>query len=576
MTDPHMSSDSPNPPASSWRLSDSTGIVSSSVRSRNRRHDYPANTSTNSESGDQSAENAGLFSTDLLSSPPALGDTSPSMSVDPGAGSLTQFLGESWAQGWNLVQGYATTIFSNATEDILEARTPRQSRSRPRNGSGPGVRNRSLLPCGSNNQATWGPVPPSPNLGRADAAAWSSAEREMALIAARTASVLESHDGVNGGLDVTGTHKRRNSDEDTTGSPFPEDCLVYIHHVQPHDTFAGLIVRYQCRADVFGRANGLWSRDSIQTRKWLAIPVDACEIRGRPCEAPPPMGRREDTHAVSSSAVEDKSTSMPSFPHNVSGKPRQNESSPKKQEFEGVEPWIHVRWIKFDPFSDPVQIGRVPRQTLGYFPPRRKKSINAASSASTPRGSLDLTAKSRTTAAQSFSPEGSNYQQTIVPSQSSFSQTPGEASDQRPAWMRRSGGVGSIRGTTRSPGPAADYLNSWTRRHIPGLNLEELPSISMMGSETARFGFAPESSNIIENHVDYGRDTLSVSRQSSGLDKAAAAVETWLRGALARRPSTPVLGSRTRSLGGSSSEHNSSDLIELADTRSDNGRVIPE
>ncbi|CAI4219874.1 unnamed protein product [Parascedosporium putredinis] len=97
------------------------------------------------------------------------------------------------------------------------------------------------------------------------------AEREAALIAARTASVLESHDGVNGGLDVAGRYKLRTSDElprQTSAFEQPEETLVYIHHVKPTDTHVGVILKYGCRDEAFKKLNGLWSRDSISTRKW--------------------------------------------------------------------------------------------------------------------------------------------------------------------------------------------------------------------------------------------------------------------------------------------------------------------
>jgi hypothetical protein len=156
----------------------------------------------------------------------------------------------------------------------------------------------------------------------------------------------------------------------------------------------------------------------------------------------------------------------------------------------------------------------------------------------------------------------------------------------RPAWMRRPGGVGSLHSKVR--GPERDYFNSWTKKHLPGLNIESLPSMSVMGSESARFGFdevvssdAPGPAGIVESPFEDGRDVEGVSRgggaSGNGLDKAAAAVETWLRGAFAKMPpGTPVLGPRGRSHGGGhqgqSLRQVEGDLIELTDTNSDDGR----
>jgi hypothetical protein len=126
----------------------------------------------------------------------------------------------------------------------------------------------------------------------------------------------------------------------------------------------------------------------------------------------------------------------------------------------------------------------------------------------------------------------------------------------------------------RAPGPGKDYFNTWTNKHIPGLNIDELPSMSVMGAETAHWGIVKDSSGIVESPFEEGRDASTVNRQGTGLDRAAAAVETWLRGALAKRPSTPLRGNRARS---SSDQFGASgsmgDLIELADTGSDDGRL---
>jgi len=91
-----------------------------------------------------------------------------------------------------------------------------------------------------------------------------------------------------------------------------------------------------------------------------------------------------------------------------------------------------------------------------------------------------------------------------------------------------------------------------------------------MGAETARFGFggtAEEQATIAESPFEEGRDTSALGNQSTGLDKAALTVETWLRSAFAKHPGTPILGPRGRS--GAMEE---GDLIELTDTNSDDGR----
>lgn len=575
MTDPRVPA-KPSSHLSSSALSPAPhAAVSSSVRPRNRR------VVSSGEDDDVSGprppgQDSGLLSVYSASTsrtasprprPPRRSGTSMSPNRDAGgAGTLGQFLGDSWTQSWGSIQGFASTLLSAGDDPLQRGGAPQKPRSRSRGASRPGK-----------NQTSWGPAPPSRNPGPGDVAAGSLAERETALKAARTASVLESHDGVNGGLDITGRHKRRNSDEVAPDSSQPEDCLVYIHHVQPDDTYAGLILRYKCREDVFRKANGLWSRDSIQTRKWLALPVDACEIRGRPCEAPSwHNSRGADLLAPTPTAADELSSSRQGthgdfFSRAANGRTTNDKKAPDEDTH-----WTHVRWVQIDSLHQPVQIGRVARQALGYFPPRRKKSIMTASSLSTPRQSSDL----------SSIPPGSlerpsSRRQSSLSSRPQLSGTPvssrsrvgSDMADGRPAWMRRPGGVGSMGQNMRAPGPDKDYFNSWTSKHLPGLNIEALPSMSVMGSETARFGFASGPSGIVESPFEDGRDTASASRQGSGLDRAAATVESWLRGALAKRPGTPLIGSLARSTG-LPAGRDDGDLIELADAGSEDGNLL--
>lgn len=136
--------------------------------------------------------------------------------------------------------------------------------------------------------------------------------------------------------------------------------------------------------------------------------------------------------------------------------------------------------------------------------------------------------------------------------------------------MRRPGGVGTLSRSVRAPGPEKDYFNTWTKKHLPGLKIESLPSMAVMGSETARFGFNnEEAAAIIESPFEEGRDASAANKQGTGLDKAAMTIETWLRGAWAKRPNTPILGpSRTRP-----HVDGDPDLIELEDTNSEDGPI---
>ncbi|KAK0643620.1 Arv1-like family-domain-containing protein [Cercophora newfieldiana] len=500
----------------------------------------------------------------------------------------------SWAPSWASVQGFATSFLGGGETDNREG----SQAGRPRRQVSYGDISRKA--------GSWGPEPPSSRRPKLqDVGTGSMAEREAALRAMRTASVLESHEGVNGGLDVTGNFKKRNSDEVPRDSSVQQqevgEHLVYIHQVQPSDTYAGIVLKYKCREDAFRKANGLWSRDGIQVRKWLALPVDACEVRGRPCQGPTDSGR-VDLLATTPEETDpfggQSSTNYGDFFSATNGQ----SNHPPASSYDEDRPWTHVRWVSIDSCSHPVEIARVPRKALGYFPPRRKKSVHTTSTLSTPRGSLDIpsiTLGSDPGVGTIGSPgSASSRRPSLLSNRPQLGQTSSSASTSRthggsigaggsisggddllkPAWMRRPGGVGSLGRHVRAPGPERDYFNSWTKKHLPSLTMESLPSMSVMGTEVARIGFgkASDSNNvtIAESPFEDGQNAGSAATggaQGTGLDKAAAAVESWLRGAFAKKngPGTPVLGPRGR---GTLDGQGEGDLIELENTNSDDGR----
>ncbi|KAI1352235.1 carbohydrate-binding module family 50 protein [Xylaria sp. FL0043] len=494
----------------------------------------------------------------------------------------------SWAPNWSSVQDFATSLL-----DTGYSSEP----SRPNSRSGPKSQSKSfwkglggVSALTRKQSETWGPAPlsnsrPAPG----DIATGSLAQREADLMARKKASVLESHDGVNGGLDITGKYKRRNSDENmrSVSQPVIEEFLVYLHHVQPTDTYAGIILRYRCMEHAFRKINGLWSRDSIQVRKHLLIPVDACEIKGRPCDPPSFDSKKVDLLAPTpqpsdASGLAESSASAQQIHDDYFGSLNGKTAESLAQETD-ERPWTHVRWVKLDSLREPVEIVRVKRTAVGYFPPRRKKSIHTASTFSTPRQSLELSKAVSNTSGVAGSPgaSSSRRQSTIGarPMASSISlgspasgRSRGNSLGQMegvPAWMRKPGGVGSMGKSVKAPGPATDSFNTWVNKRLPGFNIDSLPSMSVMGSETAHFGFsktAEESSGIVESPFEDGRDAEGPSRNGMGLEHAAASIEHWLRGAWAKRPGTPKLGSLRKPT-------DDLDLIELADTASDDGRI---
>jgi hypothetical protein len=472
-----------------------------------------------------------------------------------------------WTNSWTTLQGLASSVLSVDTD-----------------GEGEGTSNIGSPPRRGKKKESWGPTG-LPKKGEDAIGVGSAAEREAAVRARRMRGVLEGRDeDLNVQKDISGNYKRRTSaEENRPGSADEgiEDALVYIHQVQPQDTLAGVILKYNCQPAVFRKANRFWPNDSIQTRKVVVIPVDASTIRGRPCE-PPTSGYQEADLLAPTPLVEE-----PSSPNGLwSGESSsQNDMSAERTELED-HPWTHVRWvlIEYSPSSKPVEIARMPRKTLGYFPPRRRKSQNTISTVSTPRGSFEVpfAAQSSPGNIGSTSSTPSRRSSNLGPHPSqilSGSYFPPATSSTRPrrgsvgeaadrlGWMRGPGGVGTLGKNVRKPGPGQDGLNAWAKKHMPGLTIDSLPSTSLIGGESAHFGFSDELASIAEGpaHTAGSRSaTPSNIGQGLGIENAAAAIEGWVRRLAVKVPGTPKLGG---------SRIEASDLIELLDgAGSDDGR----
>jgi hypothetical protein len=493
-----------------------------------------------------------------------------------GGRSSPQGFGGIWEGGWTALQGLASSVLGVDTENDSAERVNGGSLARRTKKSDGG---RRKIP------ETWGPagLPKKPEdvIG-----AGSVAERGAAVRALKMKGVLEGREeDLNVRRDTNGNYKRRTSLDDTAQGGLRDgegDALVYIHHVQPQDTLAGVVLRYNCQPAVFRKANRLWPNDSIQIRKIVVLPVDACTIKGRPCEPPSPGHRGVDLLAPTPEFEDpfsfNNGTAWPG------PNPLQSAASAEQPET-GEHPWSHVRWVLLDssPSAKPVEIARMPRQTLGYFPPRRRKSQATISTVSSPRGSSDFPPFSFPSNPPSGSPSstvsrrasnlghrpspsmGGGYAPPSAPATRTRGQSVGEVAE-RMGWMRGPGGVGTLSKNVRKPGPAQDGLNSWAKKHIPGLAIDSLPSVSLVGGESAHFGFNDEMVGVEEGPMRAlrsGTATPSGAGQGLGLENAAAAIEGWVRRLAAIRPGTPRLGGSAES----------SDLIELLDgAGSDDGR----
>ena len=331
--------------------------------------------------------------------------------------------------------------------------------------------------------------------------------------------------------DVSGRYKRRDSDETNhTSGPAGEqdnrDALVYLHKVKPEDTLAGVLIKYSCQPNVFRKANRLWPNDSIQVRKTVVLPVDACGVKGRrilesgkqsePSRnvhteemMPTPTGLQspwDDLHDSSKKS----GTSLSSIPTS----PSVSVSLSNHEE----PPWKHESWVMIDGFPDAVEIARLSRKAFGYFPRSRRKSLTL-SDVETPPASLDLPRGS-----YQSSPRGQIFK--------SGSSSGSYLTNQ----LQGPGGVGTMGKDVLSPGPAQDGLNKLFATHLPNL--------------APRRSF--ESINSASSHGN------------GGIENMGGAIEGWMRklatkAASSIRPATPGETSRV------------GDLIELSEDAFETG-----
>ena len=262
--------------------------------------------------------------------------------------------------------------------------------------------------------------------------------------------------------DVSGRYKRRDSEEinHTSASPGVQDdmdALVYLHKVKPEDTLAGVTIRYSCQPNVFRQANRLWPNDSIQVRKTVILPVDACGVKGRKIQVP--LEHSSDGHteeimptptafqspwADLHDSPKEKGTPQSSIP--TSPSLSISLSNPEEP------PWKHDSWVMIDGFPDAVEIVRLTYKRLAYFPRSRRKSLTF-SDIETPPASLDL-------------PRG-RYQSS--PPRVQTSKPRSSSGCYLTHQLQGPGGVGTMGRDVRIPGPAQDGLNKLFATHLPGL-----------------------------------------------------------------------------------------------------------
>ncbi|KAJ5143037.1 uncharacterized protein N7515_001824 [Penicillium bovifimosum] len=390
---------------------------------------------------------------------------------------------------WSSLQSLASSVLgSDAGRASPTNGTKRHTRRKP---------SRSDVYIKSPPRSTWGPsAPTGPQVGT------GTKEERQALVQEkkREALLLADSDSM---ASRTNLHKRRDSG-DTSQQAFEpdpdEDALAYIHKVQPTDTITGVTIKYGCHAAVFRKANGFWPNDNIQSRNTVLLPVDACSVKGRPV-------LKEPVDLLGSDKEEDLSDSS-IVPVDASAKRTYSdqETSATETKDHGKHAWKHESWVQMDGFPGPVEIGRVPRRALGFFPRTRRKST-PYSDAEPP----DLYRQKITPASPAGSPPPSSFD--ILPRSRPNG---GQATTTRPQHRRQrssihlSGtGVGTLDRTSTGPGPALDGFTRFFAQHMPALAPPKPPDNVQRGS--------------------FESASTMTSNASTGLENIGGAFEGWVR-----------------------------------------------
>jgi hypothetical protein len=392
----------------------------------------------------------------------------------------------------------------------------------------------------------WGPAGPE----QIQVGAGSREERETLVRAAKRKDLMRA----NGSTfpDSSGNYKRRNSDDFSGSSVQPSeqddrDALVYVHHVRPQDTLMGLTIRYNCEASTLRKANRLWPNDPIQSRKTIVLPVDACAVKGRPVLDPQHLPKEEDL-LVSETMSMHESPSTPTGaapdgwpPHDfktiaITTPPSLDQrpsSSATSTTAETEPPWRHDSWVLLPNEKEPVEIARLPRRRLSYFPRARRKS-NPFSDIGTPR----LTPNTSIDLPRIPSSPGSAQSEAYAALRPNLSRNRSSSNAAFPAssLFHGPGGVGSLGKNVRKPGPGEDRLNQLLGPH--------LPNVAPPPSQTVFTPWNP-GLNVDEDLISFGAEGVPAS-SGGGLDfqEVGGAIERWMR-KTAKRAATALEASST-------------------------------
>jgi hypothetical protein len=525
--------------------------------------------------------------------PPAR--TAPSWGLGRAPSRSSSALGSSLAGAFtsslSTLQGLATNVLGGGDgRDASIGPTTRKTRPAMH------VRRRS---ANSIPPAEWGPAPMSPTRVGA-----GSTEERTALVRDAKRKGMLSANG-HSLLDSTGRHKRRISDDmGSTSVPPPEDqegdAMVYIHHVQPRDTLAGLTIKYSCPPNVLRKANRMWPNDPIQVRKTIVLPVDACGVRGKRVSGPdaqPALEEEEDLLGDYTITMHESPSSPSQAPingwlrdKNVTSMPQQPASSdtfPSSPAASSVrepdQPWKHESWVLLPNDSHPTEIARLPRRDLGYFPRARRKSVTFSDIGTSRNTSFEITRPGASSPVpMNSSPRVRGVGSPAARAQSSSGRTSIQlnrtrsSSNTMSSFLSGPGGVGSLGKSARKPGPGPDRLNDVIGPKLPKFlappssTAPYMPWVPPGAGTGDLLSFGPSAAS----EMYAAQPGTSTPTGGMDLQELGGAVESWMR-KMAKKASTPwdsgAAASSSSSAKGTSGgkalgvDSGPGDLIELVD-----------
>ncbi|KAJ5222697.1 uncharacterized protein N7469_008937 [Penicillium citrinum] len=456
----------------------------------------------------------------------------------------TDFLDSPWSSLQNLA---SSVLGSDIGRNSANNSTKTHTRRKP---------SRSDVYIRSVPKTAWGPSAPStPEIGT------GTKEERQALVQAkkREALLLADCDPV---MSSSSRHKRRDSGDYFDQQPIDpdqeEEALAYIHPVAATDSITGVTIKYGCQAAIFRKANGFWPNDNIQSRKTVLLPVDACSVKGRPIRTTTNVDLLTNDNEYPSDGSIAPSTAAASQATKAT-----DSNPPDSSDTDRNQIWKHESWVQIDGFPALIEIGRVSRRSLGFFPRTRRKSLLYSDSEPFSDFSRDLTR----TPSPAGSPQLGSSQGVLPRIRNTKDQSrPGGANPTRSHRRQRSSihltgsgtGVGSLDRSSTAPGPAMDGLSKFFSQHMPYL--------------------APPAPPQNQRRTSFGSES-TVTSNTSGLENIGGALEGWVRKVAARTKAginELQQGSPNQHIvdrGRSAGAWGAGDLIEMDDTS--DGRRSP-